>query len=150
MKIQSMQFLFPLVSQGNSMEPASLRILIIDDSDLSCALLSVILRSDNYTIVGIAQDATTGIKLAQSSQPDVVLLDIIMPEISGLDAIKPIKAAAKNALVLMVSGVDDGDMVTQAIEQGANGYIIKPFNSDSVIKTMKKVKEKFVLAHAAQ
>ena len=125
---------------------ASLTILIIDDSDLSCALLSVILRSDNYNIVGIAHDASSGIQMARTHKPDVVLLDIVMPGISGLEAIAPIKAAVPDAMVLMVTGADDSEMVTSAIQKGANGYIIKPFNTASVIGTMRKVKEKFVLA----
>ncbi len=128
------------------MESSSLRILIVDDSDLSCALLSVILRSDNYNIVGIAHDATTGIQMAKAQKPDVVLLDIIMPGVSGLDAIEPIKAILPNVTILMVSGADDADVVTTAIQRGAQGYIVKPFNSASVIGTMRKVKEKFVLA----
>ena len=128
------------------MESGSIRILIVDDSDLSCALLSVILRSDNYDIVGVAQDAKSGISLAKTHQPDVVLLDIVMPGISGIDAIAPIKAAAPNTTILMVTVADDADMVTAALDRGANGYIIKPFNSDSVIGTMRKVKEQFVLA----
>jgi YesN/AraC family two-component response regulator len=127
------------------MQSSSIKIVIIDDSDLSCGLLSVILRSDNYDIVGVAHDANSGIKMVQTYQPDIVLLDIVMPGISGLDAIVPIKAAAPNATILMVTGEDDSDMVTTAIKSGANGYIIKPFNSASVIGTMRKVKEKFVL-----
>jgi len=128
------------------MDVTSLRILIIDDSDLSCALLSVILRSDNYNIVGIANDAATGIKMAQTHKPDVIFLDIVMPDISGLDALPALKKSMPNAAIVMVSGVDDNDMVTSAIQLGANGYIIKPFNTASVIGTMKKVKEKFILA----
>ena len=128
------------------MDLTSLRILIVDDSDLSCALLSVILRSDNYTIVGIANDASTGIKMAQSYKPDVVFLDIVMPVVSGLDAIGPLRAALPDVAIIMVSGVDDNDMVTTAIQLGANGYIIKPFNSASVVGTMRKLKEKFIVA----
>lgn len=127
------------------MQIAPLRILIVDDSDLSCALLSVILRTDKHDVVGIAQDAASGIEMAANFQPDIVLLDIIMPGMSGLDAILPMKQAAPNALILMVTVTDDSDSVTTAIQNGANGYIIKPFNSASVIGTMRKVKEKFVL-----
>ena len=103
------------------MDVQSVRILIIDDSDLSCALLSVILRSDNYNIVGIANDAATGIKLAQTHKPDVILLDIVMPEVSGLESIAPLRKILPDVAIVMVSGVDDNDMVTSAIQLGANG-----------------------------
>lgn len=128
------------------MESSAVRILIIDDSDLCCSILSIILRSDNYKIVGIAHDAEAGKKLAHEKKPDVIMLDILMPGVSGIDSIKPIKALAPDALILMVSGIDDNDMVVQAIQSGANGYIIKPFNSESVIKTMKDIKDKFIVA----
>ena len=127
------------------MPSTSIRVLIIDDSDLSCALLSVILRSDDYVIVGIAHDTESGLNLARLHKPNVVLLDIIMPGESGLDAIKPLKAIVPKASILMVTGVDDADIVTEAIQNGANGFIVKPFNSASVISTMRKVKEKFVV-----
>ena len=129
------------------MESSAVRILIIDDSDLCCSILSIILRSDNYKIVGIANDADAGVKLAQACKPDIIMLDIVMPGVSGIEAIQPIKAVAPNALVLMVSGIEDNDMVVQAIQAGANGYIIKPFNSESVINTMKKIKDKFIVAN---
>ncbi len=128
------------------MDLNSLRILIIDDSDLSCALLSVILRSDNYNIVGIANDGDSGVKMAQSQKPDVIFLDIVMPGVSGIDVLVKLRKVLPNAAIVMVSGVDDNDMVTSAIQLGANGYIIKPFNSASVVGTMRKIKEKFVLA----
>jgi len=128
------------------MDLTSLRILIIDDSDLSCALLGVILRSDNYTIVGVANDANTGLKLALSEKPDVIFLDIVMPDKSGLEVLVPLRKSLPNAAIVMVSGVDDNDMVTSAIQLGANGYIIKPFNTSSVIGTMRKITEKFVIA----
>jgi len=128
------------------MELTSLRILIIDDSDLSCALLGVILRSDNYTIVGVANDANTGLSLALSEKPDVIFLDIVMPEKSGLEVLVPLRKSLPDAAIVMVSGVEDNDMVTSAIQLGANGYIIKPFNTSSVIGTMRKIKEKFVVA----
>jgi two-component system chemotaxis response regulator CheY len=125
-----------------AMKFTSLRILIVDDNDLSCALLSVILRSDHYNIVGVAHDATTGIKMAQTHKPDVIFLDIVMPEISGLDAIHPIREILPNVAIVMVSGLDDNDLVTSAIQLGANGFIVKPFSTATVIGTIRKIREK--------
>lgn len=130
------------------MESIALRILIIDDSELAHLLLNVILRADDYTIVGAAYDAATGIRLAQELCPDVILLDIMMPDVSGLRALGTLRAMLPTVLILMVSGIDDNAVVNRAIELGASGYIIKPFNTLSIIETMSAIKDKFVLAKA--
>lgn len=133
---------------ANELPSAPLRILIVDDSELSRALLCVILRGA-YSVVGQADSVASALQLAQRLQPDVIMLDIMMPGELGLEAIRPLKQMLPDVVILMVSGSDDDDSVRQAIEHGANGFVIKPFNSRSVLETMQQIKEKFTLTAPA-
>lgn len=128
---------------------AAVKILIVDDSKMTRSLLNVILRSDEFMIVGEADNAQTGLELAKQLQPDIILLDNVMPEANGITIIKPLKAALPKSIVLMVTSTDDTDLVTEAIQSGAGGFVIKPFNTESVLGTMRKAKESFVLCGPA-
>jgi two-component system chemotaxis response regulator CheY len=129
--------------------PERLRILIVDDSELSRALLGVILRGDEFLIVGEAGDVDAGLALAGSQSPDVILLDVLMPGKLGLDAIRTFKQLLPETAVMMVSSEDDEQCVQHALREGADGYVIKPFNSQSVLSTMRQLKHHFTVGAAA-
>ncbi len=61
-----------------------LRILIVDDSDVTRRILSTIVRSRHWTVCGEAENGWSGIKKFQELRPDVVLLDLAMPDINGI------------------------------------------------------------------
>lgn len=120
-----------------------LRVLLVDDNDLTRSLLGLILRSAGCQVVGEAADAAQALQLAAQHQPDLIFLDIFMPVTSGLEAIGPLRAAVPGARILMVSGADDADNVNDAIRAGAAGFIVKPFNSGSILNTVRKVRGEF-------
>jgi two-component system chemotaxis response regulator CheY len=82
-------------------------------------------------------------------KPDIILLDVIMPIMNGIDALEKIRAHLPQTLVMMVTGNDDESVVNEAIKKGASGYIVKPFNTASVIETMNQAREKFILRNPA-
>lgn len=125
---------------------SQLRLLLVDDNELCRALLSVILRGDEYVIVGEADSAEEALALCPRVRPDVVLLDIMLPGMPGLEAIAPIKALLPQVRILMVSGSDDADNVTEAIREGADGFVVKPFNTASVQNTMRRMRDEFILS----
>jgi DNA-binding NarL/FixJ family response regulator len=63
--------------------------------------------------------------MARSEQPDVIVLDCQMPSVTGLDAIKPLKAEAPNARILMYSSNDENYAREEALELGADAYFDK-------------------------
>lgn len=130
------------------MNPA-VKILIIDDNEMTRALLNLILRSDEYEVIGEADNAQTGLALAKKLRPDIILLDNVMPDANGITIIKPLKDALPDCVILMVTRTDDTDLVTEAIQSGAAGFIIKPFNTQSILETMHKARDKFVLCGPA-
>ena len=113
-------------------------VLIIDDNDISRMLLHSILRGDGYEIVGEATSAKKGIELALNLKPDIVCLDNMMPEISGLEVLLEIRPKLPQTLILMVTGSTDRETVQAALQGGANGYIVKPYNSGGVLDALEQ------------
>ena len=72
-------------------------------------------------------------------KPDVVTMDVVMPEMTGIDALKQIKTADKDAKIVMCTAIGQENIVKTAIKLGARGYIIKPFQAPKVIEEIKKV-----------
>ncbi len=113
-----------------------IRVLVIDDHQLTRSLLRAILREAGYTNQRESGDAFSGIKLAEHISPHLICLDIQMPKMSGIEAISGLRAAVPHAAILMVTGSNDRDTVMACIDAGAHGYIIKPFNADTVFRAV--------------
>ena len=123
-------------------EAPALRFLVVDDEPLIREMLNDILVDLEYEVVGQANSGSSAIELANQLKPDVICLDINMPEVSGLDALASIKTSNKNIIVIMVTANSDTSTVQQAIRTGADGYILKPFNGQQIVKAVNKAFEK--------
>lgn len=119
-------------------EAARLNFLLVDDEPLICEMLKDILIDLEYNVIGQANNGTSAIEKAALLKPDIVFLDINMPEINGLDALASIKTRNKNIIVIMVTANSDISTVQQAIRTGADGYILKPFNTQQIIRAIEK------------
>ncbi len=113
------------------------RALIVDDDTMSRRILRGILL-DDYEIVGEATNGKKGIELALELKPDIVCLDNVMPEMSGLDVLCAIRAQLPQTLILMVTGSADRETVQAALQGGADGFVIKPFNSGRVLTALEQ------------
>ena len=89
------------------------------------------------------------VEMCQSLKPDIMLLDVVMPKLNGLDVLAKLKALNAMPLVLMVTSAEEEKIVAQAMQLGASGYILKPFNTASVIETVNEARERFILRSAA-
>lgn len=115
----------------------NIRTIIIDDNDMTREVLRVTLRSDGYQVIGEATDGETGLEIVCRLKPDVVFLDVIMPRVSGLEVLKQIKQILPKVVVLMVTGSADRPTVHAALQSGASGFILKPFNTGTVLDTVE-------------
>jgi two-component system chemotaxis response regulator CheY len=116
----------------------NLTTIIIDDNDMIREVLRVMLRSDGYDVVGEAADGETGLELAFRLRPDIICLDVVMPKVSGIEVLKRIKEKSAKTVVMMVTGSSDRDTVHGALAAGANGFILKPFNTGKVLDTIEQ------------
>lgn len=116
--------------------PANTKVLLIDDHQITRSLLRGLLKDAGYQQFREATDGPSGLKMAEHFSPDLICLDVQMPGKSGVEMLAELKAVAPHALVLMVTASSDRDTVVAAMNAGANGYIIKPFNALTILKVI--------------
>jgi len=115
------------------------RVLVVDDSSIMRRNLSSILVKAGHTIVAEASNGELGAKEYEKHKPDLVTMDITMPVLDGIGAVKKIISFDSEALIIMISALDQKFMVLTAIQNGARHYIIKPFSSEKVIDVVNEV-----------
>lgn len=113
------------------------RVLLIDDNDVTRTLLRGILKNADYEIVGEAGNGELGLEMALRLRVEAICLDVHMPKSNGLAVLKQIKEQMPRTAVVMVTGHCDRETVQAAIANGADGYVVKPFNSARVLDAMK-------------
>lgn len=119
------------------MAPNTVRVLVIDDHQLTRSLLRAMLREAGYTTQRESGDVVMGVKVAEHFSPHLICLDVQMPKMNGVEAIAALKAVAPHAAVIMVTGSNDRNTIMASIDAGAHGYIIKPFNGETVLRAVE-------------
>lgn len=114
-------------------------VLVVDDAAFMRIKLKDILEKNNYEVVGEAENGIEAIEKYKEVSPDIVTMDITMPEMDGVEALKEIKAFDPNAKILMCSAMGQQSMVMDAIRTGAVDFIVKPFDTERVIRALDKV-----------
>ena len=108
-----------------------LSVAIVDDNDMMRAILRGMLRGEAFDVVGEARNGTLAVDLAERLKPDIICMDVMMPEKNGLEAMAEIKAARPETQIVMITSNADPETVQDAIQNGAAGFIIKPFNDST-------------------
>ena len=115
------------------------KVLICDDAAFMRMMLKDILTKDgNYEVVGEASTGNQAIEQYKVLKPDIVTMDITMPELDGIAALKAIREFDGNAKVVMCSAMGQQAMVIEAVQSGAKGFIVKPFQAGRVIEELAK------------
>ena len=96
---------------------------------------------DDFTVVGEASDGRQAVALALKLRPDVVLMDIAMPLLNGLEATRQLLKAVPTAKVLMLSAHNDDAYVTNAIDSGAKGFLLKQTSAHDVCRAIREVQK---------
>jgi len=117
-------------------------VIIADDDGVSRTLLRLILKEAGYDIVAEAVDGEAAIELCKQHKPDVLCLDVMMPKLDGIGALKAIKAERPSTAVLMITADSAATTVKEALQSGAAGYVVKPFNVGKVLDAVARVLNK--------
>jgi two-component system chemotaxis response regulator CheY len=115
------------------------RILITDDALFMRVTLKNILVANGYEVTAEATNGQEAVEKYASHKPDLVLMDITMPIMDGITATRTIKEADPAANVVMCTAMGQKNMVIEALQAGAKDFIVKPFQPDRVLQSIKKL-----------
>lgn|SRR5579875_980737 len=115
------------------------RVLIVDDAAFMRMMLKDILTKNGIEVAGEAVNGLDAVEKYRELQPDVVTMDITMPEMDGITAVKQIRTIDPQAKIIMCSAMGQQPMVLEAIQAGAKDFIVKPFQPDRVMESIRKV-----------
>ena len=113
-----------------------MRVLVADDHALFRDGIISLLEAAGFDVVGQAGDGQAAVEAALRLRPDLVLLDITMPQMSGLEALRLIKRELPETQVVMLTVSDDDADLSEAVESGALGYLLKNLSADQFFEML--------------
>jgi len=112
------------------------RVMIADDSKAIRIALKDIILNGKHELVAEAADGAESVEKFVDLKPDVLLLDLVLPKKDGLTVLKEIKETNPNAKIIIITVVDNKQMIQDCISAGALAYVTKPFTADDVLKSI--------------
>jgi DNA-binding NarL/FixJ family response regulator len=120
----------------------SIRVLLVDDHPLfRKGIVSLLSAEPGFAVVGEASNGQDAIEKARDLMPDVILMDISMPGVNGLEATQRIKAEFPYVRIVMLTVSDADENLFEAIKSGAQGYLLKKIEPQTLFSTLRKVVE---------
>lgn len=117
-----------------------IRLMVVDDHEVVRTGLKAILEPENdIDVVAEAASAQEAARMADTFEPDVILMDVRMEGMNGIEACRIIKSAHPNINVLMLTSFAEDEAVTSAIMAGASGFLLKNVNRADLLKAIRAV-----------
>jgi len=128
--------------------------LVVDDSEMQCKMLSVLLKEEGYRVI-TANDGARGVERYIKYHPDLVLMDINMPVMDGYEAARQIKALSKNTLapLIFITSMDTDQAFIESIEAGGDGILVRPFSPEvfkAKIKSIQRISDLYLQVKSLQ
>ncbi|MDZ7738707.1 MAG: response regulator [Bacteroidales bacterium] len=119
---------------------SSKTILIIDDSNTNLVLLESLFKRKGY-LVHSASNAKEGLEILEKEPPDLLYLDLVMPEVDGFDFIRILQKNDKwkDIPVVILSAVNEEDVISKSIELGVKKYLTKPLDIEHIISLTESI-----------
>lgn len=111
------------------------RILVVDDDQALAEMIGIVLRSEGYE-PEFSGDGNDAVDAFHSTKPDLVLLDVMLPGIDGIEVCKRIRAESGTPIIMLTAKGDTADVVA-GLENGADDYVVKPFNPKELVARIK-------------
>lgn len=116
------------------------KVLLVDDAAFMRMRCAKLLTENGYA-VDEAENGQEAVDKYQAIKPDLVLMDITMPVMDGLTAVAEIKKIDPNAKIVMCSALGQQNTVMSAIKAGAKDFIVKPYQPEKILSTIKRFVE---------
>lgn len=125
---------------GTDKTTGIISILIADDHLMFADGLRLLLQAQtDFFITGVANNGKDLLNILNKELPDIILLDINMPVMNGINALGYIRKKNYQARIIMLSTYNETHLVEKAKECGANGYLVKTFGPDELVKVIRAV-----------
>jgi putative two-component system response regulator len=125
------------------------RILIVDDEELICSIISRRLMKEGYTCMA-ARNGKEALNLFYKDSFSLIISDIKMPEMNGIELLKRVKAVNPGMMVIILTAYPEIDLAVEAMRLGAYDFLTKPFNLDLVVLSIKNALEKRALVEKVE
>lgn len=116
-----------------------MRVLIVDDNASMRNLLSALLSSQGFEVVGALEEGSAVMEKIRQLKPDIVCLDYQLPGRDGLDILREINTSHPSIDVLFITASEDPDIQARAADAGSAGFLHKPFGQKQVIDELRQV-----------
>jgi len=115
-----------LATIRKNMKKEEIKILLIEDDPFLLSMYSTKFELEGFRII-TAEDGEKGLRLALSSDPSIILLDILLPKMNGFDVLEKLKEddKGKNIPVILLTNLNQKDEIERAMSMGADDYLIK-------------------------
>jgi DNA-binding response OmpR family regulator len=131
-----------MASSGNF---SNFQVLIVDDERLIQKLVNDVLTSLGFTNVTVANSGRKAIELVKDNKYDFMILDWCMHDMDGIDVVRSVRGTPnspnRTTPIIMLTGNSEAHYVKTAIGAGINGYVIKPFSADQLVKRIRAIIE---------
>ena len=115
-----------------------IKVLIVDDhSMVRRGLIAFLKYESDLEIIGEAQDGREAIETCERNQPDVILMDLVMPNLGGVAATRMILDRWPDIRVLALTSFQEKDLVQEALQAGATGYMLKNVSGDELADAIR-------------
>ncbi len=114
------------------------RVMVVDDEESIVRLVSFNLQKEGYAVVE-AHDGNEALALVESTNPDLVLLDLMLPGTNGLDVFKTMRLRGRDTPVIFLTARDSEVDRVLGLELGADDYVVKPFSPRELVARVKAV-----------
>lgn len=115
------------------------KLLIVDDSNIIRSKIARSLTEFGIEIVGMAANGRDAVLRFPKARPDLVTMDLTMPEMDGLECIRELRKIDPKVRILVVSALADKSTAIQALKEGAQGFLCKPFTEDELTEAISEL-----------
>jgi DNA-binding NarL/FixJ family response regulator len=117
-----------------------IKVLIVEDQKiLRECIRDTISKDDDIKVVGCSENGKEALKVCEQETPDIVLMDIGMPVCNGIECTKLLKAKYQHLKIIILTIFEDDLNVLNALNNGADGYVLKDISPEELILTIKSV-----------
>lgn len=113
----------------------SATILVVDDDLALAEMISIMLRGEGFT-THHAIDGAVALEMIDQREPDLVLLDVMLPGMDGMDVCARIREVSGVPIIMLTARTDSADVV-RGLENGADDYVVKPFNPKELVARIR-------------